>query len=126
MHTTQRKRNKREYSLKSAATADDIYKSKWPYYLLSFLNDNLQSRKTFLNLTVVDGDECAPSPASSVSSETNIKRPKPKQKVSKDHYSDEVQFKKYATDHMKKMTEQPDKETKTEGDNFCEMTAKIC
>ena len=39
-------------------------------------------------------------------------RPKPKRKVFDDHYSEEVQFKRYTTDYMRKMTEQADKETK--------------
>ena len=71
-------RNKQEYTLHSGAAADDVYKSEWTYYhLLSFLNDNLQPKKTFSNITVVDDDESAPSPAS-VSSKTNSKRSKPK------------------------------------------------
>ena len=99
--------------MKYGTASDDVYKSKWPYYyLLLFLNDNLQPRKTFLNLSVFDDDECAPSPASFASSETNNKRPKPKRKVFDDHYSEEVQFKRYTTDYMRKMTEQADKETK--------------
>ena len=91
-------RNKRKYSLKSGPAADDVYKSKWPYYhLLSLLIDNLQPRKTFSNLTFVAENEFVPSPASSVSSETNSKRPKPTRKVSNDHVSEKVQSKKYAT-----------------------------
>ena len=118
-----RQRNKQEYSLKSEAAANDVYRSKWTYHLW-FLNDYRQPRKTTWNLTTVDDDECGPSPASSVFSKTNSKRPTPKKKGSKDKKSLEIQFKKYATAYMKKMTEQTDKETKTEDEKFCKMIAK--
>lgn len=84
--------------MKSDATADDVYKPEWPYYQI-----------TFSSLAVVDDGECAPSPAS-LCRKTNSKISKSKWKVSNNHMVKKSNLKKHATDSMKKMTEQPDKE----------------
>ena len=85
--------------MKSDATADDVYKPEWPYYQI-----------TFSSLAVVDDGECAPSPASHCR-KTNSKISKSKLKVSNNHMVNKSNLKKHAIDSMKKMTEQPDKET---------------
>lgn len=119
-------RNKREKSKSSGAGADQVYVVKWVYFeMLSFLNDNLQPRKTISNLNAA-----VPSTHPSTDEDVNNVQPTPShaknlsKKIAQKEGEDDVAFKRYATSFMKKITEPKGTKELTADDHFCEMINK--